>query len=236
MRIAAVIGLAALTTLAVAGGISAGLGLARWERHLETAVQTPIISSNDAQFSFHAHYQGDTTRSLRPAGEQGNILELPQASTDFVGYWGGYVHSSIQRLSPDFIGNSPDRVSVIFGRQRDAVFMAGELYTSRGQRIARLPKARVVDTRLAIIEYELADKALYYSCRDMFRLRSPSTMSYRGTIDVRDLNSRRLLGVVTETAVLKRLLTAREQLKFAQPGDNQIPSASVGATEQLSSH
>jgi hypothetical protein len=70
----------------------------------------------------------------------------------------------------------------------------------------------------------------------MFRLKNASTISYQGTIDVRELNSRRLLGVVTEIAVLKRLLTAREQLQFARPGENQIPRASVVAAEQFGSH
>ena len=112
--------------------------------------------------------------------------------------------------------------------------MTGELYASAGQRIAQGPKASIVSTRVAVIEYELADRDLYYVCRDTFRLRIPSTMSYRGIIDVSDLNSHKLLGIVTATAVLKRLLTAREQLEFARPGRNRIPRASVMAAEQFS--
>lgn len=236
MRIPSLVGLVALVGLAVAGGITAGLRFTGLQHHPETAAQSRTISSNDSRFKFRTQYRGDTTGSLRTAGEQGNILELPQASADFAGYWGGHVHSSIQRLTPDLVGNSPDRISVIFGRQGDTVFITGELYTSSWQRIARRPKARMVNARLAIIEYELADKTLYYSCRDMFRLKSASTISYRGIIDVRDLNSGTLLGVVTQTAVLKRLLTAREQLQFARPGPKQIPRASVVAAEQVSSH
>lgn len=94
----------------------------------------------------------------------------------------------------------------------------------------------MVGAQLAIIEYELTDNALYYSCRDMFQLKSASTISYRGTIDVLDANSRTLLGVVTQLAVLKRLRTAREQLQFARPGRQQMPRASVVAEEQLGSH
>jgi hypothetical protein len=236
MRIASLIGLLALIGLAVAAGIIEGLRFTRLEHRRETSAQTHTTSSNDSQFRFRTQYRGDTTASLRAAGEQGNILELPQASSDFVGYWGGYVHSSIQRFDPDLVGNSPDRVSVIFGRQRDTVFMTGKLYAPPGQRIAQRPKAKIVDTRITVIEYELADKALYYSCRDTFRLESPSIMSYRGIIDVRDLNSRRLLGVVTQIAVLKRLLTEREQLQFARPARNQIPRASVVAVEQFGTH
>ena len=236
MRIASVIGLVALLGAAIASGIVAGLRFTYPKQHPEIAAQTPTIKSNALHLKFRTQFPGVVTGSLRTTGEQGNILELPKASTDFVGYWGGYVHSSIQRLSPDLIGNGPDRISVIFGHQGDMVFMTGELYVSPGQRIAQRPKARIVERRVATIDYALADKVLYYSCRDMFRLKNASTISYQGTIDVRELNSRRLLGVVTEIAVLKRLLTAREQLQFARPGENQIPRASVVAAEQFGSH
>jgi hypothetical protein len=90
---------------------------------------------------YPSQHAGQSSRLFRGDSSQAKILERPKADTDFVGYWGGYVHSSIQRLSPDLIGASPDRVSVVFGRQGDTVFMASELFSAPNQRIMHPPKA-----------------------------------------------------------------------------------------------
>jgi hypothetical protein len=42
-----------------------------------------------------------TSSDKSPAdGSQSNVLELPSASLDFVGYWGGYTHSTIFSVVP----------------------------------------------------------------------------------------------------------------------------------------
>ena len=57
-----------------------------------------------------------------------NILELPKASFDFVGSWGGYTHDT----APSDI-DSPDHVSVVFGKHGNIVFFATELYSPSDQ-------------------------------------------------------------------------------------------------------
>jgi hypothetical protein len=42
-----------------------------------------------------------------------------------------------------------------------------------------------------------------------------------------------LMGIVRQRATLKRLLTAREQLQFAQPSREQIPRASITASDEF---
>ena len=236
MRIIKSITLTVLAISSVVAGIAAGLRFTRLEYRSEPALHTPAIASIDSQLTNLSRQAGDSISSFRGSGMQGNMLELPKASTDFVGYWGGYIHSSIQRLSPDLVGTSPDRVSVIFGRQGNTVFMMSELYTSPNQKIVHQPKARMVAARIAIIEYESEDKGLYYICRDRFQLKDLSSMSYQGTIDVYDLNSHRVMGIVAQSANLKRLLTAGEQLQFARPGPNRVPRVNVSAREQFGTH
>ncbi len=230
MQIVRFTSLTALVTLSLLAGISAALRLARPELHSADAPHIPAIASIDSTLA-HLPQQAGQSTSLFPGNSaQSNFLELPTASTDFVGYWGGYPHSSIDRVNPDLVGTSPDRVSVVFGRQGDAVFMASELYSSANQTIVRRPRARMVGARLAIVEYEAADHDLYYICTHRFRLDDASRMSYQSTVDVYELNSRRLMGVVTQRAKLKRLLTPREQLQFARPARNQIPRAEISAS------
>src|SRR4029077_10995513 len=46
-------------------------------------------------------------------GSEPNVLELPKASFDFVGIWGGYTHAESSDVE------SPDHISVVFGRRGD---------------------------------------------------------------------------------------------------------------------
>jgi hypothetical protein len=173
---------------------------------------------------------------VAPLDAQANILELPMASTDFVGDWGGHIHSSLQRVSPDLVGTSPDRVSVYFGRRGDTVFMASELYSSSNQKLVRRPSARIIDTRLAVIEYESEDDQLDYICTHRFRLVDNARMSYRSTVTVYDLHSHKLMGIVRQRATLRRLLTLRQQLEYERPSRYQIPRAEISATERIGPH
>jgi hypothetical protein len=168
-------------------------------------------------------------------GERGpdNILELPKASSDFVGYWGGYVHSSIESISAGLTGSGPDRLSVVFGRQGDTVFMSSELYSSPNQRIVQRPKARILSPRVATIEYESADPDFIYICHHTFRLNHESTINYQATIGIYRQNSRKLMGVVIQRATLRRFRTARDQLRFARPGRDLVPRAEVSARSEI---
>ena len=66
-------------------------------------------------------------------GSQSNLLELPRASLDFVGYWGGYTHSTIFSVVPgEMTGENPDRASIVFGCTGDTVLIATELTLARG--------------------------------------------------------------------------------------------------------
>jgi hypothetical protein len=234
MRILKFITFAALASLAMAGGIAAALRLTRPHLQAGAPLYTPVVVSIAAVPAHRSQESGNSSDLSRGSIAQANVLQLPKASSDFVGFWGGYLHSSIQRLSPELTGNSPDRVSVIFGRRGGTIFMFSKLYSSPQQRIVHHPTARMLSPRVASVEYESADKGFDYICKHTFRLKDTSSISYQATINIYDLNSHKLMGIVTETAALKRLLTAREQLRFARPGKNQIPRAQVSAREHYS--
>ena len=197
--------------------------------HTHTALTAPI----DFNLQHAPQAAWSHASPVRANNEPANILELPKTSTDFVGYWGGYVHSSIQRLSPDLVGVGPDRVSVVFGRHDDNVFLASQLYSSPKQHIVHQPKTIISNPRLATIKYESADSKLYYVCSHRFVMVNAFTISYRATIQVFDLKSRRALGVVTQIARLKRLSTIREQLRFSRPASNQTARTQITAEENL---
>jgi hypothetical protein len=230
------IALIALVSVSLVAGIAAAFRLTRPRLHSAVGFHTSDLALVDSTLVYPSQHAGQSSSLFRGDSSPAKILELPKADTDFVGYWGGYVHSSIQRLSPDLIGASPDRVSVVFGRQGDTVFMAGELFSAPNQRIMHPPKARLVDARVAIVEYEATDNELYYIYSHRFRLNDASAISYRSTVDLYDLNSHSLVGVVTQRATLKRLLTPRDQVQFARPARNQAPRAEISARGSFARH
>jgi hypothetical protein len=113
-------------------------------------------------------------------GSQSNVLELPSASLDFVGYWGGYTHSTIYSVIPGALtGENPDRASIVFGRAGDTVFIASELYNSPTQRLIGRPSARISNPREAVIQYRSEDSELEYKYECHFRLLESSKMTFR---------------------------------------------------------
>ena len=219
----------ALATLSLVAGAVVALRLTQPEQGavaLKTPADAPIAPSHIYPSQHPEHFAGSSSGSQADA----NTLELHKANVDFVGYWGGYIHSSIQRLDTDLTGSSPERVSVVFGRHGDTVFMRSELYSSSGQTIVRRPKARMVGARQTLVDYEYTDKELYYSASHSFRLDGTSSITYRSAVNIYELNSHRLLGVVTERATLRRLETPKEQLEFSRPGRNQIPRTEISAS------
>src|SRR5215469_3006355 len=113
MRIMRFISLAALVSVSLAAGIAAALRLTRFKPASAVVLHSPAIASIDSALTYPSQYREQSASFARGENSQANILQLPKASTDFVGYWGGYIHSSVQRLNPDLIGTSPDRVSIV---------------------------------------------------------------------------------------------------------------------------
>jgi hypothetical protein len=108
-----------------------------------------------------------------------------------------------------------------------------EVYSSASQKIVHHPVARIVNPRVAIVEYTSEDAELYYSCTHLFQLQTTARINYRSTIDVYERNSQKLVGIVTQRATLKRLLTTHQQLLFARPSLSLIPRAEVQARQRF---
>jgi len=161
-------------------------------------------------------------------GSQSNVLELPRASLDFVGYWGGYTHSTIFSVVPgEMTGENPDRASIVFGRTGDTVFIATELYTSAGQRLIDRPSARISNPREAVIQYRSEDSELEYENESHFRLLESGRMSFRNRVIVYSRRSREPVGTVKQQGMLSRLLTLDEQRAFARPSPHEVPKSEI---------
>jgi hypothetical protein len=219
---------AALASGSIAAGIVMASRLTQSPAGSAAPSSTAAFASAESARMSQAQ-PAELTNNLNGTTAEANILLLPKASADFVGYWGGYIHSSVERFDPSFIGIGPERVSVIFGLESDTVFMDSELYSSLRQRIVHGPTASIRGARLMLVEYESVDNDFDYTFRHRFRLNDATSVSYRATVDVYERGSHRLIGVVEEKATLKRLRTAREQLAFARPGHNLLPRAEVSA-------
>lgn len=232
--LAYIVGLAAL--LGIAGAI--GLKLATRRSHdLAVAAPAPQRPTRSPTLVF------PETQSLAlvplplpsPAdGSQSNVLELPKVSLNFVGDWGGYTHSSIHSVQPDLLtGETPDRASVIFGRQGDTVFIAAELYSSPNQRILGKPRVRVLGPQEANVQYESEDSELYYAYTCHFTLLDSGRIAYRNRVEVYDRHTRDLVGTVKQRAMLRRLLTANDQLRFARPSRHEVPQREISASTRF---
>jgi hypothetical protein len=108
MRLARFIIPFSLVILSLVAGVAAGLRLTRPHYQTQSSPNTGAVES--AKLKYQSQTARGSDRLLLLALRQANILELPKASSDFVGYWGGYIRSSIQRLSPDLVGASPNTV------------------------------------------------------------------------------------------------------------------------------
>jgi hypothetical protein len=220
----AFIGMAAALTLTVKPGAIAKVVHARHDSHRG---RTPEADNQNSDLAVSRDAQLDFTDL--PA----NVLELPRANADFVGYWGGYVHASIERFSLDLTGRNPSRISVIFGRNGNTIFVSSELYAPPEQAIVRPPHAIMRNPRIAIIEYASRDNQLYYACSYRFELEDNSIIRYRGKVNVYRLNGRLLIGRVTYRATLRRLVTPRAQQVFERPSSIERPRAEVSAARNF---
>jgi len=173
--------------------------------------------------------------SFSADGSGSNVLELPRASLNFVGTWGGYTHSTLHSAAPGLLtGETPDRASIIFGRQDDTVFIAAKLYGPPNQRIQGKPEVRVLSPEEAIVRYSSADRELLYEYTCRLTLVNSSRLLYRNTVDVYERDSGSLVGSVKQHAILRRLLTAADQRRFARPSPDEVPQREIAAGVQFS--
>ena len=172
---------------------------------------------------------------MRALGSQPNVLELPRASLDFVGYWGGYVHSTIFSVIPGALtGANPDRASIVFGRAGDTVFISSQLYSSPTQRLIGRPSARISNPREAVIQYWSEDSELEYKSECHSRLLESGRMSFRTRVFVYDKRRRKLVGTVRQEGMLRQLLTLDEQRTFARPSHYEVPKSEILTTKNFS--
>jgi hypothetical protein len=172
--------------------------------------------------------QAQRAASVLALSSQSNVLELPRASLDFVGYWGGYLHSTMFSVVPGALtGKNPDRASIVFGRTGDTVFIASELYGSPTQRLLGRPSARISNPREAVIQYRSEDSELEYRYECHFRLLESGRMSFRNRVFVYGRRSCKRVGTVKQEGMLSRLLTLDEQRTFARPSHHEVPKSEI---------
>src|ERR1700730_15044486 len=112
---------------------------------------------------------------------ESNVLELPKASFDFVGSWGGYTHDN----APSEV-ESPDHVSVVFGRRGDTVFFATKLYSPSSQKIVRKPRAWITNAKEVFVTYKAEDEQLDYAYLHRFTLLESGKIAYKETVKLYD--------------------------------------------------
>lgn len=157
-----------------------------------------------------------------------NVLELPRASLDFVGYWGGFI------CAPGLLaGRSSDHVAVAFGRQADKVFFASELYSPMGQRIAGKPRARMVGPREVVIEYKSEDDEIDYRYFHRFELLNSGRMTYNETVYLFERHGHHFLGKVERRSLLKRLTNKAQWRFFSRPVAGDVRQGNISASRAL---
>lgn len=159
---------------------------------------------------------------------EANVLELPKASFDFVGNWGGYTYDT----APAEV-QSPDHVSVAFGRRGNTVFFATRLYSPSGQTITSKPRAWIADSREVLVTYEAEDGQLDYSYVHRFTLLDSGTMAYKETVDLYDRRTHRPVGTAGQHATLSRLTTAYEKRVFAEPSARDVLRGGLSTSRKI---
>jgi hypothetical protein len=138
------------------------------------AYKVPLPASNE--ISGHPQIASVPWSQLASGpGPEPNVLELPKASFDFVGNWGGYTHTGSSDVE------SPGHVSVVFGRRGETVFFASKLYTPSDQKILHKPTATIIDRRKVFVTYRGEDKKLDYIYFHRFKLLNSGKMAYNET-------------------------------------------------------
>jgi hypothetical protein len=157
-----------------------------------------------------------------------NVLELPAASLDFVGHWGGFTRNTGVPT-----GHNSGHVAVVFGRRADKVFFESELYSPVGQHILHRPRARMVGSREIVIEYESEDDDINYTYSHRFRLLNSGKIAYKETVYLYERHEHHLLGIAEQRALLKRLTTIDEWRSFSRAGPGEVREGEISASRQL---
>jgi hypothetical protein len=159
---------------------------------------------------------------------ESNVLELSKASFDFVGSWGGYTHDT----APSEV-DSPDHVSVVFGRRGNIVFFATELYSPSDQRIVSKPRAWITSPRDVRVTYKAEDEQLDYTYVHRFTLLDSGKISYKEIVDFYDRRTHRAVGTAGQRALLRRLTTATEKRLFAQPSSRDVFKRELSTSKKI---
>jgi|SRR5579875_1103815 len=107
-----------------------------------------------------------------------NVLEIPKASTDFVGEWGGHV--ALEHATASFPGRRDAIVSLAFGVRNGEVFMQTTAFAGPNSRIVSTT-ARVVNPRRIEIKLEGLEYAFHPPLRHVEELHLALTR--KNTID-----------------------------------------------------
>jgi hypothetical protein len=161
------------------------------------------------------------------SGSEPNVLELPKASFDFVGDWGGYMHTGSSDVE------SPDHVSVVFGRRGDTVFFASNLYTPSDQKILDRPTATIIDRQKVLVTYKGEDEKLDYIYFHKFKLLNSGKIAYNETVECYDRRTHSFIGTAGQDATLHRLTTALEERAFAQPSSREILEGELSTSTKI---
>jgi len=160
-----------------------------------------------------------------------NVLELPKASLDFVGYWGGSV-----RGSGSLTGESPRHVGVVFGRRDNQVFFASELYSPAGQHTIQKPLVKMVGAREVLIEYESEDDEVYYEYSHRFRLLNSGRMAYDETVRLYERHGYHFLEAAEEHSLLMRITKIKKWRSFVRPAPGDVREGEISASRRLRSN
>jgi hypothetical protein len=154
-----------------------------------------------------------------------NVLELPRASLDFVGYWGGSVRGS---GSPT--GESPRHVGVVFGRRGARVFFVSELYSPAGQHVLRKPLVKMVGAREVLIEYESKDDEVDYEYSHRFRLLNSGRIAYDEAARLYERHGHHFLEAVEQHSVLMRITEIEQWRSFVRPAPGDVREGEISTS------
>ena len=161
-----------------------------------------------------------------------NVLELPRASLDFVGFWGGAV-----RGSGSLTGEGPRHAGVVFGRRDDQVFFASELYSPAGQHMIRKPLVKMVGPKEVSIEYESEDDEVDYEYSHRFRLLNSGRIAYDETVRLYERHGHHFLEIAEQHSLLMRITKIEEWRSFVRPAPDDVREGEISASTRLrSSH
>jgi len=194
-----------------------------------------IFASHGEAFAFPVEVPGHRGLVLVPwpqspskLDSESNILELPKASLDFVGSWGGYTHDT----APSEV-ESPDHVSVVFGRRGNTVFFATKLYSPSGQRIVSKPRARIASPNEVVVMYEAEDEHLDYGYLHRFTLLDSGKIAYKETVNLYDRRTHSVVGTDGQQALLSRLTTVPEKRAFARPSAHDVFKGELSTSKKI---